>query len=140
MAFRALSSYSQHFDQSRTSAITVAHQKKEVFLTKVETSPGLRIYSAGNLMARPLKKKKKARPLLFHLFVCLFLLVTLFVETGSSCRPGCPGTHYINQARLELTKSPRCLCPPNAMIRGKRDHTRPKNLSLIKYKFSLFHF
>lgn len=78
MAFRALSSYSQHFDQSRTSAITVAHQKKEVFLTKVETSPGLWIYSAGNLMARPLKKKKKSTTFAFS-FICLLVFVSYLV-------------------------------------------------------------
>jgi hypothetical protein len=30
------------------------------------------------------------------------LFVCLFVETGFLCSPGCPGTHFVDQAGLEL--------------------------------------
>jgi hypothetical protein len=32
---------------------------------------------------------------------CLFCFV-LFFETGFLCGPGCPGTHFVDQAGLEL--------------------------------------
>jgi hypothetical protein len=45
------------------------------------------------------------------LFVCLFLFfvcsfVFLFSETGFLCSPGCPGTHFVDQAGLELRNLP----------------------------------
>jgi hypothetical protein len=41
--------------------------------------------------------------LVFCLFVCLVLV---FRDRVSLCRPGCPGTHSVDQAGLELRNSP----------------------------------
>jgi hypothetical protein len=38
------------------------------------------------------------------LFVCLFVLV--FRDRVSLCSPGCPGTHSVDQAGLELRNLP----------------------------------
>jgi hypothetical protein len=46
---------------------------------------------------------------LFFFFVCLFVFlffVFLFFETGFLCSPGCPGTHFVDQAGLELRNPP----------------------------------
>jgi hypothetical protein len=41
------------------------------------------------------------------LFVCFLFFVFLFFETGFlCCSPGCPGTHFIDQAGLELRNLP----------------------------------
>jgi hypothetical protein len=37
-------------------------------------------------------------------FVCLF--VCLFQDRVSLCSPGCPGTHFVDQAVLELRNLP----------------------------------
>jgi hypothetical protein len=37
------------------------------------------------------------------LLVCLFLV---FRDRVSLCRPGCPGTHFVDQAGLELKNPP----------------------------------
>jgi hypothetical protein len=39
------------------------------------------------------------------LFVCLFVYVFFFGQ-GFLCRPGCPGTHSVDQAGLELRNPP----------------------------------
>jgi hypothetical protein len=40
-------------------------------------------------------------------FVCLFVLVLfLFFEIGFLCSPGCPGTHFVDQADFELRNPP----------------------------------
>jgi hypothetical protein len=43
--------------------------------------------------------------LFLFLFACLFVLVWFF-ETGFLCSPGCPGTHFVDQAGLELRNQP----------------------------------
>jgi hypothetical protein len=46
---------------------------------------------------------------LFCLFVCLFGVVVLFCffrDRASLYSPGCPGTHSVDQAGLELRNSP----------------------------------
>ena len=35
-------------------------------------------------------------------FVCLFFFFLVFQDSVSLCSPGCPGTHSIDQADLEL--------------------------------------
>jgi hypothetical protein len=40
----------------------------------------------------------------FRLFVCLLLL--FFQDSVSLCNPGCPGTHFVDQAGLELRNPP----------------------------------
>jgi hypothetical protein len=40
------------------------------------------------------------------LFVCLFVLFLFFPDRVSLCSPGCPGTHSVDQAGLELRNSP----------------------------------
>jgi hypothetical protein len=44
---------------------------------------------------------------IFRLFVC-FLIFILFVfqDRLSLCSPGCPGTHFVDQAGLELRNPP----------------------------------
>jgi hypothetical protein len=43
----------------------------------------------------------------FCLFVCLFcLFVFVSQDRVSLCSPGCPGTHYVDQAGLELRNPP----------------------------------
>jgi hypothetical protein len=44
---------------------------------------------------------------LFCLFVCLFAFVLFFCFWGVSLySPGCPGTHFVDQAGLELRNPP----------------------------------
>jgi hypothetical protein len=40
------------------------------------------------------------------LFVCLFVCLFWFFETGFLYSPGCPGTHFVDQAGLELRDPP----------------------------------
>jgi hypothetical protein len=42
------------------------------------------------------------------LFVCLLVLFCLFFfpDRVSLCSPGCPGTHFVDQAGLELRNLP----------------------------------
>ena len=35
---------------------------------------------------------------LFYLFVCLFVCLFVFRDRVSLCSPGCPGTHFVDQA------------------------------------------
>jgi hypothetical protein len=39
-------------------------------------------------------------------FVCLFVFVFVFRDKVSLYSPGCPGTHSVDQADLELRNSP----------------------------------
>ncbi|GAB1298665.1 Protein RFT1 homolog [Apodemus speciosus] len=48
----------------------------------------------------------------------------------SLCSPGCPGTHSVDQAGLELQKS-TCLCLPSAGITGMRHHCPAQQVFLI---------
>jgi hypothetical protein len=45
----------------------------------------------------------KAQESIVLLFVCLFVL---FFKTGFLCSPGCPGTHFVDQAGLQLRNPP----------------------------------
>jgi hypothetical protein len=62
----------------------------------------------------------------------LFFLV--FRDRVSLYSPGCPGTHFVDQAGLELKSV--CLCLPSAGIKGMRHHARRKVTlkSFFKYK------
>jgi hypothetical protein len=40
------------------------------------------------------------------LFVCLFVCLFVFRDRVSLCSPGCPGTHSVDQAGLELRNLP----------------------------------
>jgi hypothetical protein len=40
------------------------------------------------------------------LFVCLFVFILVFHDRVSLCSPGCSGTHFIDQAGLELRNPP----------------------------------
>jgi hypothetical protein len=44
----------------------------------------------------------KTRSLCRFLFVCLFFVLFCFFDRVSLCSPGCPGTHFVDQAGLEL--------------------------------------
>jgi hypothetical protein len=39
-------------------------------------------------------------------FFCLFVFVFVFRDRVSLCSPGCPGTHSVDQAGLELRNPP----------------------------------
>jgi hypothetical protein len=52
-----------------------------------------------------------------------FLLFLVFRDRVSLCSPGCPGTHFVDQAGLETQKS-ACLCLPSAGIKGVRHHAQ----------------
>jgi hypothetical protein len=39
-------------------------------------------------------------------FVCLFVYLLVFQDRISLCSPGCPGTHFVDQAGLELRNPP----------------------------------
>jgi hypothetical protein len=41
-----------------------------------------------------------------HFFVCLVFLFFVFLDRVSLYSPGCPGTHFVNQAGLELRNPP----------------------------------
>jgi hypothetical protein len=40
------------------------------------------------------------------LFVCLFVCLFVFRDKVSLCSSGCPGTHFVDQAGLELRNLP----------------------------------
>jgi hypothetical protein len=54
----------------------------------------------------------------FVLWLSLFLLFFCFCfwDRVSLCSPGCPGTHFVDQAGLELKFA--CLCLPSSGIKG----------------------
>jgi hypothetical protein len=49
---------------------------------------------------------QKPRVFLFLFFVLLLLLLLFFGDRVSLCSPGCPGTHSVDQAGLELRNLP----------------------------------
>jgi hypothetical protein len=42
----------------------------------------------------------------FGFFVVVVVAVVVFFKTGFLCSPGCPGTHFVDQAGLELRNLP----------------------------------
>jgi hypothetical protein len=75
-------------------------------------------------------EKRKAAVLLF--FVCLF-----FRDRVSLCSPGCPGTHFIDQAGLELRNLPASASP---VLGLKACATTPGWIFFFNWIFSLFTF
>jgi hypothetical protein len=56
-----------------------------------------------NQEERLAQKTQEAR----DFFVCLFFVfVFVFLDRVSLCSPGCPGTHFVDQAGLELRNPP----------------------------------
>ena len=55
------------------------------------------------------------------LFGLFLVLVLVFRYRVSLYIPGCPGTHFVDQAGLEL-RNPACLCLPSAGIKGVHHH------------------
>jgi hypothetical protein len=55
---------------------------------------------------KSLKNTSFLKMYLLILFVCLFvcLFVFAFQDRVSLCSPDCPGTHFVDQAALELTQ------------------------------------
>jgi hypothetical protein len=43
---------------------------------------------------------------MLKLFVCLFVFVFVFRDRVSLYSPGCPGTHFVEQAGLKLRNLP----------------------------------
>jgi hypothetical protein len=62
---------------------------------------------------------------------CFVLFCFVFQDRVSLYSPGCPGTHSVGQAGLELQKS-ACLCLPSAGIKGVRHHARLSTEILMK--------
>jgi hypothetical protein len=58
-------------------------------------------------------------------FICIYLFIYLFIfqDRVSLCSPGCPGTHFVDQAGLELRNLP-VSAPPSAGTEGVRHHAR----------------
>jgi hypothetical protein len=50
--------------------------------------------------------KINPREYVFLFVVVVLFFVFLFFETGFLCSPGCPGTHSVDQAGLELRNPP----------------------------------
>jgi hypothetical protein len=61
----------------------------------------------------------------------LFCFV-LFRDRVSLCSLGCPGTHFVDQASLELRKS-TCLCLLSAGIKGMCHHCPAKTNSFVVF-------
>jgi hypothetical protein len=60
----------------------------------------------------------------------LFFLASVFLwDRVSLCSPGCPGTHFVAHAGLELRYLP--LCFPSAGTKGVRHHARLVFLFLV---------
>jgi hypothetical protein len=74
----------------------LAPQHTALFFT-LYTSPIINVQGFSNLLSTP-------PPFLFYscLFVCLFV----FRDRVSLYSPGCPGTHFVDQAGLELRNLP----------------------------------
>jgi hypothetical protein len=62
-------------------------------------------------------------PLIPGFFFFFFLV---FRDRVSLCSPGCPGTHFVDQAGLKLRNLPAYPSPPppSAGIKGVHHHTR----------------
>jgi hypothetical protein len=58
--------------------------------------------------------------LCFVLF-CFVLFCFVFQDRVSLCSPGCPGTHFVDQAGLEL-RNPPATASPSAGIKGVDHH------------------
>jgi hypothetical protein len=50
--------------------------------------------------------KQKCAFILFYFILFYFILFLVFQDRVSLCRPGCPGTHSVEQAALELRNPP----------------------------------
>jgi hypothetical protein len=57
----------------------------------------------SGVVMRAGNRKADAQP--FVPSLCIFILFYFF-ETGFFCSPGCPGTHFVDQAGLELKNPP----------------------------------
>jgi hypothetical protein len=57
-------------------------------------------------------------------FVVVVVVLFVFRDNVSLCSPGCPGTHFVDQAGLELRDPPASLCLPSSGIKGVCHHTR----------------
>jgi hypothetical protein len=70
------------------------------------------------------------------IIVCLFVLV--FQDRVSLCSPGCPGTHFVDQAGLELRNPP---ASASQVLGLKACATMPglaSALSLLKFHFCMW--
>jgi hypothetical protein len=43
---------------------------------------------------------------IFNFIIIIYLFILVFQDRVSLCIPGCPGTHFVDQAGLELTNPP----------------------------------
>jgi hypothetical protein len=53
-----------------------------------------------------LKSESRKQSTFICLFVCLFVCLLVFWDKVSLYSPGCPGTHFVDQAGLELINPP----------------------------------
>jgi hypothetical protein len=56
-----------------------------------------------------------------YIFFSFLCVDSGFQDRVSLCSPGCPGSHSVGQAGLELKRS-TCLCLPSAGNKGVRHH------------------
>lgn len=59
---------------------------------------------------------------LYILVILFFILFCFIFETGYSCIPSCPGTHYVHQSRLDLIDIHLCL--HSAEIKDVHQHIK----------------
>jgi hypothetical protein len=70
---------------------------------------------------------------LVSIFVfCLFVCGFFFFKTGFLCRPGCPGTHFVDQAGLELRNPP---ASASQVLGLKACTTMPGALGVLNREF-----
>ena len=88
------------------------HHLGNLHITKSSHSPR---YNPGYLWnTASVLSENTSQKMMLVSFVCLFVFVCLFLffETGFLCSPGCPGTHFVDQAGLDseicLPLPPKC--------------------------------
>ena len=71
-------------------------------------------------------------PSIFYVFVCVCLFVCLFVfwDRVSLCSPGCPGTHFVDQAGFKLRNLPASA----SQVLGLKACTTTAQLLLYTFK------
>jgi hypothetical protein len=88
------------------------------FRSPIRNSVEMNLGEKENL---PWKSFPAPAPLeVLYLFYFLFIYFLVFRDRVSLCSPGCPGTHSVDQAGLELRSA--CLYLPSAGIKGVRHH------------------
>ena len=78
---------------------------------------------------------------IFFFFLFLFVFVFVFRDRVSLCSPGCPGTHFVDQAGLELRNPPASasrVLGLKACISWSRFHDSQHHLFLFCFYFPCY--